>query len=355
MMYAAVASTVPFLAACSPSSRQQEVTEVTVNGNIRAEKGVLPAFESVDTIVPVCPDDVIIPSVGRVYMADGMMVIVDKSPSPQVYGFTAKGEYRCLYGSRGEAPGEYVNMAACAVTPDNEVAIVDSYAQRILFYDLHDGKFKNRMEFPTGSLDMVQQGVSLSDTVMLLARYVYNDKNDVYVAANLENKSVRTFASVPFATDNAGVPVGWNAISAYNGSAIYVKPFEPVIYRYPDIKWITIDQDKKVYSGEELSEIKDFSLISTAKAMYAGYFVGYSEVFDLRDWIFLSFQGQEFALIDKHDWTMTTYEYETDEMKSFTNIKKIIGCVPESNTLIGVDDSPVVEDDRIYLYKLGGK
>ncbi|MDE6514254.1 MAG: 6-bladed beta-propeller, partial [Muribaculaceae bacterium] len=259
----------------------------------------------------------------------------------------------CGYGRRGEAPDEYVNMGACAVTPTGDnVVIVDSYAQRMLFYDLRSGEFKQRVEFPVGTLDMVQQCVFLSDSVALLARYVYNNKNAVYAVANIADKTVEDFDSVGLRTENVAMPTGGHTIAEYQGKAVYVKPFEPAIYQYPDTKWLYIEQDKKIYNEQELAEISDFSMMSYLNAMNEGYCPGYTSVYVLKDWILLGFLDSEFSLIEKSGWKMTTYEYVKDNMAHHKNVGSFVGAIPERNTLFGADNGPMSESDQIYIYKL---
>ncbi len=308
-------------------------------------------LKQVDTINLVCPDSVILGSIKQVYAADDMFVVVDNMFT--VHGFKADGSYVCGYGRRGEAPDEYVNMGACAVTPTgHDVVIVDNAAQRMYFYDLHSGEFKHRLELPVGSVDMVQQCVFLSDSVALLARYVYNNKNSVYAVVNFADRTVEDFASVELKTDNIAMPIGWHAIAEYQGKGVYIRPFEPAVYQYPDTKWMYIEQGKKVYDEQQLAEISDFSIATYFNAISKGYFPGYTSVYVLKDWIFLGFLNAEFSLIDKTDQGMTTCKYIKDAESNHMNVGDIVGAIPERNILIGADNGLMSESDQIFMYRL---
>jgi len=336
------------LFSCS-SSEGLDGADVYVDGNTTADLKSLP-LSAVDSVLFSCPDSIVLGSISKVYASGDMFVVVDLTP--QAYGFKSNGEYVCKYGSRGEAPSEYVNLGACDITPSNDVVICDSYTQRMVFYDLFTGEFKRDVKFPIGSLDMVQQCCFTSDTTAILARYVYNNLNSVYASANLKTGKVNDFASVPMSTDNVAVPVGWHAITAYNGVASYIMPFSPFVYQYPDKKWIAIEQKKPIYNDDQLTAIKDFSIASYVKAIEDNVFVGYTDIYESKGWIFLGCQNLGFALIDKNNWRMTNYQYEKDNMLNYKIFAPIIGVKPEENILIGMNNSPLNELDQIYLYKL---
>ncbi|MDE6222341.1 MAG: 6-bladed beta-propeller [Muribaculaceae bacterium] len=308
-------------------------------------------IESVDTVNLKCPDNIILGTVKNVYVADGMFVVVDNQSA--VYGFAPDGTYMCTYGRRGDAPSEYVNMSACAVTPaGDEVVIIDSYAQRMLYYDAKSGEYKYRINFPTGSFDMAQQCVFINDSTALLARDVYGKNNSVYATINIADKTVETFASVEMSTANVAIPVGWHAISVYNGKGAYVKPFDPTIYQYVDTKWLFVEQDKKIYSSEELAKMTNYSLFTRSQAEIDGYFSGFTDIFVLKDWIFLANLSASFSLINKTSHEINTYKYETDETFDYINVSNIIGSIPDNNALIGTNNGPMSEDERFFIYHL---
>ncbi len=340
-------STIIALASCSSDKGEITGEEISLSMNEAENIDDMPAKDT-DTIYINYPDSVPLGSISRIYPADDMFVIVDHMNQP--YGFTQKGKYVCQYGSHGEAPMEYVNMGACAISNDN-VVICDSYKHQMLFYNLKTGEFSRNIDFPYGSLNMVQQCVFASDTTAMLARYVFNQSNSVFAKANLENKTVTDFASVPMHTDNMAMPIGWNAISSYEGTTIYIKPFSPYIYKYPETKCFYINQSEPVYSEAELSAIEDFSIMTYAKAMSNGYFAGFTDIFELKDWIFLAFQDVEFYLINKHNWKLSRFKYEKDDFMNFTKITKIIGTIPQKNALIGVNNR-ATDEDRFYIYYL---
>lgn len=304
-------------------------------------------IKCIDTLNLSYPDSVYIGAPSHIYATDDMFVIVDNRSQP--YGFSHKGEYMCRYGCQGEAPSDFVNMGACAVC-NNEVVICDSYTQRMLFYDLHSGQFNRDIAFPEGSLNMVQQCVFLNGTKALLARYVFNTVNSTYAVANIDDKTVYNFATVAMKTDNVAIPIGWHAISTYKDTAVYIKPFSPYIYQYPESKWIYIEQPRHVYDNNKLASINDFSIMTYARAISEGDFAGFTDIFELNDWIFLAMQDVEFYLINKRSWEMNTYKYGRDGEMKLTPITRIIGAIPQTNVLVGVNNQ--ADDDKVYLYRL---
>lgn len=335
------------ITSCVSTTHEKPEAEIYVSSESIEDIYSAP-ISHIDTLQLNYPDSVTIGAISQVYAADDMFVIVDNMSQP--YGFSQNGEYKCQYGLQGEGPSEFVNMGACAVYKD-EIVICDSYKQRMLFYDRDTGDFKRHIDFPYGSFDMIQQCVFVSDTTAILARYVFNQNNSVYAVANIDNKTVSDFASVPMKTDNVAMPVGWHTISAYQGSAIYIEPFSPCIYRYPQERWIYIDQPKPLYDREELARIGNFSIMTYAKAMNEGRFAGFTDVFELKDWIFLALQDVEFYLINKNSWAMNQFKYDKDDMLNYKYIAKIIGSIPQKNALIGADNH-IIEEDNIYIYHL---
>lgn len=334
-------------AACTTDVK--EITEADISVLMNEYNDIQSApIAHTDTIILNYPDSVPFGGVSRIYATDDLFVIVDNMFQP--YGFSQRGDYVCQYGSQGEAPSEFVNMSACA-TYKNEVVICDSYKQRMLFYNLKSGDLKRYIDFPDGALGMIQQCVFVSDSTAMLARYVYDQKNSVYATANIFNKTVTEFASVPMKTDNVAMPIGWNTIAAYQDTTIYIKPFTPYIYRYPETKWIYINQSKPIYKETELASIRDFSMMTYAKAMSNGYFAGFTYIFELKDWIFLALQDVEIYLINKYSWEMLRFKYDKDDSLNFKKIAKIIGVIPQHNALIGVNNY-ANDEDQIYIYYL---
>lgn len=210
------------------------------------QQGDMPSC--VDSIVRVClqtPDSIILNNVRSAIMNDGMIVASDFSDN--VYGFNSAGEYVCQYGGKGESGEEYINMSAFTVTDNNQVVICDSYSQKILFFDLR-GNFLKYAKFKPGSLDRVQQCVSVNDSTMIVGRYIFNDRDSVYAKVDLIKGEIRNFAAVPMHTANVGIPVGQHSISVYDNNISYIKPLDPVVYRYVDTPWIHIDNGQNIWS-----------------------------------------------------------------------------------------------------------
>lgn len=332
---------------CVSTTHEKPEAEIYVSSDSKDDIYSVP-ISYIDTLHLNYPDSITLGAISQVYSVDDMLVVVDNFSQP--YGFSQRGEYVCQYGSKGEAPSEFVNMSACAVYKD-EIVICDSYKQRMLFYNRDTGDFKRHIDFPYGSFDMIQQCVFISDTTAILARYVFNQNNSVYAVANIDNKTVNDFASVPMKTDNVAMPIGWHTISAYQDTTIYIEPFSPCIYQYPPKRWIYINQPKPLYDKEELARIGDFSIMTYAKAINEGRFAGFTDVFDLQDWIFLALHDVEFYLINKHSLEVNQFKYDKDNMMNYKYITKIIGSIPQNNALIGVNNQ-MIEEDIIYIYYL---
>ena len=334
-----------YLASCS--SREKNVGEISLVPV--EEKGDIPTC--VDTVVNVClqtPENIILNNLKSVVMSDGMIVASDMSNN--VYGFNCAGEYVCQYGGYGESGEEYINMSAFTVTNSNQVVICDSYSQKILFFDLK-GNFIKSTKFKPGSLDMVQQCVSVNDSTMIVGRYIFNDRDSIYAKVDLKKGKIQNFAAVPMHTANVAVPVGQHSISLYNNNISYIKPFDPIIYRYLDTCWIDIDNGQNIWSENKLKEITDFNPVTYADAMNKNMFLGYSDIYELDRYIFLGMSDLNYALIDKTDWTMRSYCYHKDDRFNFAGLNRIIGY-GSNNILIGYNTSPLVDSSDIYIYTL---
>lgn len=334
-----------FLASCSSGEKiVGEISLVPVE-----EQGDIPSC--VDTVARVClqtPDGLILNNLRSVVMSDTMIIASDMSNN--VYGFNSVGEYVCQYGGYGESPEEYINMSAFTVTDSRQVAICDSYSQKILFFDT-EGQFLNSVKFNPGSLDMVQQCVSVNDSTMIVGRYIYNDRDSIYAEVDLIRCEIRNFAAVPMHTANVAIPAGQHSISVYDNDISYIKPFDPIIYRYLNTCWIDIDNGQNIWSDEKLKEITDFDPMTYADAMNKNVFLGYSDIYEFDRYIFLGMSDLNYALVDKKDWTMKSYRYQKDDGFNFVGLNRIIGY-GSNNVLIGYNTNPLVETNEIFMYYL---
>ena len=336
-----------FLCLASCSSRDKIVGEISLVPV--EEQGDIPSC--VDTVVRIClqtPDNIILNNLKSVVIGGGMIIASDMSNN--VYGFNSAGEYVCQYGGYGESGEEYINMSAFTVTDSNQVVICDSYSQKILFFDLR-GDFLKCAKFKPGSLDMVQQCVSVNDSTMVVGRYIYNDRDSIYAKVDLIKGETRNFAAVPMHTANIAIPVGQHSISVFDNNISYIKPLDPVVYRYVDTCWIDIDNGQKIWPEKKLKEITDFDPVTYADAMNENVFLGYSDVYELDRYIFLGMSDLNYALIDKTDWTMRSYRYHKDDKFNFVGLNRIIGY-GANNILIGYNTNPLVDSNDIFIYTL---
>lgn len=307
------------------------------------------AFQAVmqcDTIKLVYPQGVALGPIRSVCYASGVYVITDTFEHS--YGFDSNGSYICQYGGKGEAPMEYTNLSACNISPSSEVVICDSYRHRFLYYDLKTGKYLRSIELPPGSLEMAQQFEFLNNSSLVLGRYLYNNRDSIYALVDLQNQTVENFANVVMATDNVGMPVGNHSISVYEQSALYLKPFSPIVYKVENDRWLEIETNKAKWDEQKLASIRNFSMGTYPEALINNVFAGYTDIYELKDWLFLRLLGVNYALVNKKTWKATQYDYVTDQTGGLVGMPKIVGAIPDSNLLIGVNSSFDKDSDEIY-------
>lgn len=333
------------LCSCAGETRRRGEVSVAIAPEVCA------GYADYDSVVHVrltTPDDVVVNVIKSVKTTDSLIVLSDVGGN--VYGFERDGTYRCQYGRRGEAGDEYVNMSGFALMPSGGIVICDSYSQKMLFYDAY-GSHERNVRFGNSSLSMIQQCESVNDSILVVGRYIYNGQDSVYATVNICNQCVTPFASVPMHTDNVAIPVGDHSVSVYKGRISYIKPLDPLVYRFPDVAWLDLDTGDDVWSEARLGEITDFNPLTYMDAMNHGIFLGYTDIYEMDDYIYLGMSDLEYAIIRKSDWEMKRYGYEKDDEFNFVGMCRIVGA-EDDNTIIGFSVDSETEQEELHFYHL---
>ena len=104
-------------------------------------------------------------------------------------------------------------------------------------------------------------------------------------------------------------------------------PFKKGIYTtvddQPEMKYI-INSVKEQMTDDEISKIKNFNFFSLAQMINSSKFKGFTDVFETKDNMLLTFSNYDFFLVDKKHQKGRRYMYKTDEPYSNLPLLNII-------------------------------
>lgn len=121
---------------------------------------------------------------------------------------------------------------------------------------------------------------------------------------------VREVASTNMNTANTMVPIGVHPYSLYSGAVKYILPFDNKIYDLKTNEVLQFLSDKNIYSSKELEDIKDFNIMSYLTAMQKGYFLGFTDIFEIDKYIVLACKNIDYVFLEKEKENCTHYSYD---------------------------------------------
>ena len=96
----------------------------------------------------------------------------------------------------------------------------------------------------------------------------------------------------------------------YSGAVKYILPFDNKIYDLKTNEVLQFLSDKNIYSSKELEDIKDFNIMSYLTAMQKGYFLGFTDIFEIDKYIVLACKNIDYVFLEKEKENCTHYSYD---------------------------------------------
>ncbi len=264
----------------------------------------------------------ILQSVGKLVMEDSVIFVSDFD---NLYSFDLSGKFLMKYGGKGNAENEYINLATFMLDPEGNVVIVDSYSGKLLTFS-RDGGYIGCDRLDPELLRYVHDGAFTGSDTVFFSNYLYNDSHIAYTTVDLKARRKVGEVRCALATANTMVPVGRHPFSLAEGkSAVeYILPFATEIYSTDGAPVYDIQTAQRVIPEADLSEISDFSIMTYAKAMEDGDFMGFTDIFESDGQAILMCWNIGLTMVDKPAGTCRHWSLKSSDLP-FTGLRYVNG------------------------------
>lgn len=277
----------------------------------------------------------ILTQIRKIAFIDTLIIVDDING---VYSFDTSGNKICKYGEKGHGRGEYINI--CSMWVDKEarkICLLDDYRYQILKFSL-DGKLDEIQKIRNGNtVENISNSELISRDKLFASKYLFNKTDDAYSVVKLHEQKSNSIMSYRMETQNTAEHLGLHQFSVYDGSVLFLMPFKKEIYTtvddQPGMKYI-INSVKEQMTDDEISKIKNFNFFSLAQMINSSKFKGFTDVFETKDNILLTFSNYDYFLVDKKHQKGRRYMYQTDEPYSNLPLFNIIST--KDDYLVGV-------------------
>ena len=290
-------------------------------------------------IIPLETDSFALLSyVKNIEINDSIIFVQDSKK--HLYGFDRKGKFRCQYGNRGNAPGEYLSVSCFYIDSARaEVNIIDEMSNNIHTYDM-SGDYLRSNKFPIETLAWIQSAYMIDDTHLLCSQYIFNNENTVYSIIDLEKREKTDLCRVVMKTENVAQPIGVHPISNSPEGIKYILPFSNNICSLTNNlqtdSVICVQTKLPIVPEEELKKIENYnSLSSSLDFMTKGYFPGFTSIFETSRYVVLTIlQNNSYFIVDKE--TLQGQQYK--KQQEIKELPLIDIHTAYKDMLIGIED-----------------
>lgn len=243
------------------------------------------------------------------------LIIVDDING--VYSFDTSGNKICKYGEKGHGRGEYVNISSMWVDKEaRKICLLDDYRCQILKFSL-EGKLDEIQKIRKGNtVENIFNSELISRDKLFASKYLFNQTDDAYSVVKLHEQKSYSIMSYRMETQNTAEYLGLHQFSVYDGSVLFLMPFKKEIYTIvddqPGMKYI-INTVKEQMTDDEISKINNFNFFSLTQMISSSKFKGFTDVFETKDNLLLTFSNYDYFLVDKKHQKGRRYMYQTDE------------------------------------------
>lgn len=327
------------MSACNVTKEPVPVGNTIYQGfdNGTANDKELPV-DSFDIVPLETNPSVLLSYIKNVEVNDSIIFVQDAKK--HLYGFNRQGKFRCQYGNRGNAPGEYLAVSSFYIDNSKaEVNIIDEMSNNIHTYDM-SGNFLRSNKFPVETFAWIQSAYLIDDTHLLCSQYIFNNENAVYSIIDLTRKKKIDLYRVAMKTDNVAQPIGVHPVSNTPEGIKCILPFSNKICSLTnDLQMdstIYVQTELPMVPEEELKKIEDYNnLSSSLDFMTKGYFTGFTSIFETSRYVVLTIlQNNSYFIVDKN--TLQGQQYK--KQQEIKELPLIDIYTAYKDMLIGIED-----------------
>lgn len=322
--------TFAFLFIGCKSNVEEKSHQVSGYDDLISEKSISGIIEEFSCIQLECTPECTVPNINKIELTDSLILVSDFE---RVLAFSMEGKFLRQYGVKGNAENEYITIGTFMLDSEGNIVIVDSYSGKLIYFK-PDGKYLHTTKIDQSLLANIQDGYFINNDLIFTSRYIYNDSNTIYNIIDISNQEIKDIASTEIKTANTMERIGLHPFSQNNNDPVWILPFSPHIYSLDFGILYTIVTSKPVYNTEKLESIKDFSIMTYSNALENKDFLGFTDIFDLDNYIFLRCFNLDGCIIDKSKLTCKHFSFDNQSGYSllFSGIstkfgEKLIGII----------------------------
>lgn len=185
-------------------------------------------FKFLDLIPLITPEDITISEITNVKLDELGIYIHDKKFS-SLHHFDSFGNYQKSFGSIGEGPGEYMDIADFEVV-DNKISILSKSKKGILFFDKTTGDFIDEYRYDIFGDEIVHLG---NNEFLIYTNFNVNDENGSFNVFRTDSKGNIIEKYFPFNEDKQHSMISMSGyLSESNNEIFFALPFDQFVFSY---------------------------------------------------------------------------------------------------------------------------
>lgn len=239
-----------------------------------------------------------ISNIEKVEMVDSIVII---SADQRLLAFGKSGKYLFTYGGSHPKTRKYTTVTTFYTDPKNHVVVVDAKAGRLVTYTL-DGQYQATRKVNPKLLVDVQDICQIDENQLFASKYIHNGSNTIFEVIDLRKELVEDMAHTSMKIGNNKVQIGRHPFSRYGDAIRWIRPFSKRIDGYNVEAPLLINSSKEEPHDEALQRIDDLSVAIYHPFMQDKMFVGFTDIFETKDYVVLACLDIESVVINKRSW-----------------------------------------------------
>lgn len=323
------------LACTATDTNDRPQAELIISGYDDKLNDIPNIVSHIDVICLEETENSLLASIQKVERVDSIYIVWDDKTG--IHCFNEHGKFLNNISHRGEAYDEYLKINTFIVDSEKNILIFDDVLHKIFKFKL-DGTYVSSQKLDTNSLLWMQNGAYLSEKELFQVNYIFNDFNDIYTLLFVDDGRKDLIHKTQLRTNNVAQPIGNHSISALNGQIKYILPYDNLVYSIDSTKvpkaLYELATEKKLVPKKILSQVEDYSIMTSVDFMDKGYFQGFTNIIETNRHMLLTFYNSDYFLIDKQ--TNIGNRFETFVTKD-TEFMPLMGVISSFNDcFIGV-------------------
>ncbi len=246
-----------------------------------------------------------ISNIDKLEMIDSIIVV---SADNRLLAFDTNGKFLHAFGDKVHLPYEYTTLTSFYRDMDNNIVVVDADSGRLVTYDL-SGRYLVTQKVNPKLLTDVQDVCQINRNTIFASMYVHGSSNALFEVIDLTHGFVEDRAHSTIKAGETRLQIGYHPFSKLGNAIRWICPCSKRIDGYNVDCSLLINSSKREPRKEALQPIDDLSVAIYHPLMQNQLFVGFTDIFETKDYLVLSCLDMEYTIINKRTWKCARYVY----------------------------------------------